>query len=276
MFEEAATCNVTGMLTGLFETPEVTTTVPVYVPGWNDPMLTARTLNVAGVEPWAGVTVNQGVAVVTVKGTGVVPVDSVTGWSPLFWAVYATEKLIEEGVAIIVTGATVVLTITVKFFVSVLPQVSDARSAKLKVPSVVGVPLIITDVPEGAQFNPGGNVPEASAQLTPPPPNGFVLHAPVAFTGCWYAAPILAFGSEAVVMAKVPGTAPEAIGIVKGWDADAPVTSVTVMVKEKVPAVVGTPVTEPFVGPSPRPGGNVPVAVHENGATPPEMPMFNK
>ena len=77
-------------------------------------------------------------------------------------------------------------------------------------------------------------------------------------------------------MAKVPGTAPDAIVIVKGWDADAPVTSVTVMVKEKVPAVVGTPVTEPFVGPSPRPGGNVPVAVHENGATPPEVPILSE
>ena len=66
------------------------------------------------------------------------------------------------------------------------------------------------------------------------------------------------------------------IVIVKGWDAEAPVASATVIVKEKFPAVVGTPVTEPVIGPSPRPGGNVPAAVHEYGATPPEIPKFNE
>ena len=89
------------------------------------------------------------------------------------------------GAAIIEIGATVVVTTIVKFFVSDLPHVSDARRAKFDVPSVVGVPLMVTEVPEGARFSPAGNVPDASVQLTPPPPNGFVLQAPVAFTDCW-------------------------------------------------------------------------------------------
>ena len=70
------------------------------------------------------------------------------------------------------------------------PQVSVARRLKLNVPSAVGVPLIAIAVPGRNQVQPGGNAPDASAQFTLPAPNGFVLHAPDAFTNCWYAAPM--------------------------------------------------------------------------------------
>ena len=237
-------------------------------------MFTARTLKVAGVDPWQVVTVNQGVGVVTLKVTGVAPVDKVTASSPLFCAVYATEKSMLAGVAIIGICTTVVDTVIAKFLVSVLPQVSDALRAKLDVPSAVGVPPIAIAFPAGTKFNPGGNEPEASVQFTLPPPKGFVLHVPVAFTYCWYAAPIAAFGRDVVVITNVPGAGAPATVIVKGCETERPCASVTVKVKPNVPGVVGTPVTEPFVGPSPRPGGNVPVAVHKNGAVPPDTPRF--
>ena len=47
-------------------------------------MLTARTVIVDGVDPWAGVTVSHGVGVVALNVTGVVPVDR-RCLVPLFW-----------------------------------------------------------------------------------------------------------------------------------------------------------------------------------------------
>ena len=121
---------------------------------------------------------------------------------------------------------------------------------------------MVAPVPTVAKPKPLGRAPDAIVQLTLPPPNGFELHAPEAEMACWYAAPTAPFGRVAVVIVRVPVPPAGETVIENGFEVVAPERSETLMVKLKVPAVVGVPVTAPVVGIKPSPGGNVPPADH--------------
>ena len=109
------------------------------------------------------------------------------GCSALLEAVKATENSTLTGVTVMGFSVTVFEIVIVNAFSAERlqePSLLVALSVKLYAPWVVGVPVMRTDAPEGARLVPVGKPPDATAQLTFPPPNGFELQAPVALTAC--------------------------------------------------------------------------------------------
>ena len=144
---------------------------------------------------------------------------------------------------VVITGATLI--ITVYACIAVPPTLSLSMIVKVYVPAVVGVPEMMPVT--GASERPTGNVPTDTDQV-----NGDV---PPVIPRVWlYDSPTSLFGSVRVVITKAG-----LMVIINGLVAVAPILSVTMIVKLKVPAVVGVPAIAPVDGVRVSPAGSKPV-----------------
>jgi hypothetical protein len=139
-----------------------------------------------------------------------------------------------------------------------MPRESVTFTVKLKVPIVVGVPVI---KPEGDKTNPVGRPPAVTVQVygeTPPD---------AASVAVGYVTLVVPDGRDVVA------TVSAALAVsVKFAVAVYPWVSFTWIVKEKDPPAVGVPVIAPVPGFNVNPGGKLPtVTLHVvYGGTPPE------
>lgn len=146
-------------------------------------------------------------------------------------------------------------TLMERTFVVKAPVASESRMVKLGalavgVPEMMPVPL--------ARFRPVGNAPADTVQLSGavPPDEASVVE---------YAAPIVAFGKEFVVMVGAAATTMESTLIV-----DAPAPSESCTVKLGAPDV-GVPEMRPVAPARLSPAGSEPaVTVQPSGAVPPD------
>ena len=146
-----------------------------------------------------------------------------------------------------------------RFAVAVLLLLSCTSTVKLDNPVVVGVPEITPVL--GAMLSPAGNDPLDMLHVYGGTP-------PVAVTVCEYAVPTTPSGKLVVVI--VNGV-PETIVSVSGCDAVLSSLSVTSIVNDVAPAVVGVPDITPVLPASDNPPGNAfPILLHVYGGVPPD------
>ena len=118
-----------------------------------------------------------------------------------------------------------------KLRLAVLDALSVTVAVKLNAPAVTGMPVI---EPSAESKSPGGAAPDHRYGGVPP-------EAP---SDCPYGVPTVPFGSGEIVV-MVSGAVAGSILTTKIRVAESPSRSVTLIVKPKVPAVVGVPVMFP-------------------------------
>jgi hypothetical protein len=151
------------------------------------------------------------------------------------------------------------LTVKVSGLLAVAPLKSVTWMVKLKMPAVVGVPLICPVAEFSAR--PPGKAPTVTAQIyggVPPLTIGVTEHlTPTVHGGKGGIGPTIVGGG---LMVKANGLL-----------AIAPFRSVTWMVKPGAPAVVGVPLICPVPEFNDSPAGNAPpLTAHDSGGVPPE------
>ena len=158
-------------------------------------------------------------------------------------------------VVVMVGGLGTGLIVIDRAFSPVRGIVSVARTVKLDVPSVVGVPVIAPVA--SFKLKPGGSAPETTLHFGAPVP-------PVAVRVVLYLDPAVPSGSVVVVIRGGIGA-----GLIltdKRCSSNKPAVSVARMVRGKVPATVGVPVITPVEAFSSIPGGIRPLVMRHDTA----------
>ena len=230
LFAASFTCTVNDTVPAVVGVPEIT---PV----------DATRLNPAGSVP-----------ALTLQVYGVVPP---LACSVVEYAVPAVPP--GNDVVVTVGGCAAAATAILNAFVPLLFAASVTCIVNDTVPAVVGVPEI-TPV-DATRLNPAGNVPALTLQV-------YGVVPPLACSVVEYAVPAVPPGSDVVV--TVGGCAAAATAILNAFVPLLFAASVTCIVNDTVPAVVGVPEITPVDATRLNPAGNVPaLTLQVYGVVPP-------